>query len=653
MDLRFDDWRKYYYKRCPCCGKPIRPQIGEVVYRDADLILDPMSGSGTVMLGCQVGRDVCCVELESKFVLMMQGGDCDGWKCVDCQLREEWQGVASEDEFLELADKHFPKDKQLELAFTALGWKHTKRLILHRYPRAEPHRVTGNWERVQAWGPQMGCEMGDCKIICGDARDLEGVLADAVIGSPPYGEAIQKLPNNYHIPITGSPLSKGTDAVKLARYSDSKDNISNLPYGSIDVVAGSPPYQEADVQRPGKAKSVKNYQYGSKQKHQGQSPNNIANLFERRYGDIDVIAGSPPYGGSEARDRSKEDWWNEEREKKFSGGSAKIAKGYKTDNINNIGNLKYGDIDVIAGSKFVDNANKCYNIGKCRLEFILEPKKHKENELKLCEQSGLQAGQTRCESLAAANETTVLIVGLKLIEEQSVANPVPQNTLYIRSYPKKVREGLEKAILSIRECLAKDTQFNQELKCLSTDFKVENLERLLTNAIITQLNGKNGEDKSLNEISMPADFVAQKLQKEKGRLYILSHITLSQLLNNPNLSLRCQTELPSAENAITKPKDKKTSSPTYLSEMLKVYKSAFKVLKPGGLMIMVVKPYIRDFAIVPLQEHTKTLLGKAGFVFLEEHYRRLTQQSFWRTLYRQKYPDAPIIDKEYIEVFQK
>ncbi|GAH14506.1 unnamed protein product, partial [marine sediment metagenome] len=137
-----------------------------------------------------------------------------------------------------------------------------------------------NWELVKM-KPQLGCQMGTCQIIQGDARNLEGLLADKIITSPPYaeqplpsrtdygilghpegckcnfcrknrgnkgaiqgyrqadkiitsppfGEATQKLPKNYHIPITGSPLSKGTDEVKLARYSDNPDNLGNLPYG--------------------------------------------------------------------------------------------------------------------------------------------------------------------------------------------------------------------------------------------------------------------------------------------------------------------------------------------------------------------------------------------------------------------------------------
>jgi len=41
-----------------------------------------------------------------------------------------------------------------------------------------------NWDKVKMM-PQLGYEMGDCKILQGDARNLEG-LVDGIITSPPY-----------------------------------------------------------------------------------------------------------------------------------------------------------------------------------------------------------------------------------------------------------------------------------------------------------------------------------------------------------------------------------------------------------------------------------------------------------------------------------
>jgi len=94
-------------------------------------------------------------------------------------------------------------------------------------------------------------------------------------------------------------------------------------------------------------------------------------------------------------------------------------------------------------------------------------------------------------------------------------------------------------------------------------------------------------------------------------------------------------------------------SDTYLASMKIVYSQCFKVLKPNGLMVLVVKPFIRNKAIVPLDEHTVKLCEAVGFILKERHHRLLTAQSFWRTIYKRKFPDAPMIDREHILVFRK
>ena len=45
--------------------------------------------------------------------------------------------------------------------------------------------MADNWAEVKM-RPQLGSVMGDCQIIQGDARNLEGLLADKIITSPPY-----------------------------------------------------------------------------------------------------------------------------------------------------------------------------------------------------------------------------------------------------------------------------------------------------------------------------------------------------------------------------------------------------------------------------------------------------------------------------------
>ena len=92
---------------------------------------------------------------------------------------------------------------------------------------------------------------------------------------------------------------------------------------------------------------------------------------------------------------------------------------------------------------------------------------------------------------------------------------------------------------------------------------------------------------------------------------------------------------------------------SYLSAMLEVYQGCCRVLKPQGLMILVTKNFIREKLEVRLDLDTIKLCEQAGFQFVERHYRKLIGQSFWRRIYRQKYPEAPVLNKEDILVFQR
>jgi DNA modification methylase len=91
---------------------------------------------------------------------------------------------------------------------------------------------------------------------------------------------------------------------------------------------------------------------------------------------------------------------------------------------------------------------------------------------------------------------------------------------------------------------------------------------------------------------------------------------------------------------------------TYLSAMMEVYQACYRILKPQGLMILVTKNFIRNKQIVRLDEDTIKICEQAGFEFQERHYRKLTSQSFWRTIYQQKYPDAPVLNTEDVLVFR-
>jgi len=92
---------------------------------------------------------------------------------------------------------------------------------------------------------------------------------------------------------------------------------------------------------------------------------------------------------------------------------------------------------------------------------------------------------------------------------------------------------------------------------------------------------------------------------------------------------------------------------TYLSEMLKVYNEMACVLKPAGLAIIVVKPFVRNKKVVDLPLYSWFLLDHAGFKLAKLYKLRLKQESFWRILFYKKYSNVPRIRHEYVLICRK
>jgi len=92
---------------------------------------------------------------------------------------------------------------------------------------------------------------------------------------------------------------------------------------------------------------------------------------------------------------------------------------------------------------------------------------------------------------------------------------------------------------------------------------------------------------------------------------------------------------------------------TYLQAMFSVYGEMFRVLKPGGLAVIIVKPFIRQKRVVDLPWHTWLLMAKAGFTLEKLYKLRLKTQSFWRILQYKKEPTLERIRHEYVIVAKK
>jgi ubiquinone/menaquinone biosynthesis C-methylase UbiE len=79
----------------------------------------------------------------------------------------------------------------------------------------------------------------------------------------------------------------------------------------------------------------------------------------------------------------------------------------------------------------------------------------------------------------------------------------------------------------------------------------------------------------------------------------------------------------------------------------------YRVLRPGGRAVVIVKPFSQERRVVDLPYYTYLLMAKVGFTLEALYKLRLEQQSFWKVLYYRKNSDVPRIMHEYVLVCRK
>jgi len=411
-----------------------------------------------------------------------------------------------------------------------------------------------NWQLVKM-KPQLGYQMGDCQIIQGDSRQLENILCDKIISSPPYSDISMGGGLNTKPPREGHNDQSG-------RSPDSPSQRGLL----VDKCILSPPF--------GEAHSQKDLGIGDKDRAdlraysflKSDNPNNIGNL---PYGEIDKCIFSPPFAesGFGKSNRFSGNVANRNQQVVSRNRPANIAKGQKARQQKyaeqvegNVGNLPYGQIDKIDS-------------------IITSPPYESSVDVPDSKQGA------RAERLKKAGYD-----------------------------PKKYQGG--------------------KGRNLQQDWSYHPVDSIITSPPYEgSLIGSDNPKYDTEEYKERMAKLPSGDYSTPGRARAIRRHESGYSVNDNNIGNLKNT--------------------SYLEAMLQVYQSCFSVLKNGGLLILVTKNFIRNKQVVRLDTDTIKLCEQAGFSFVERHERVLPSQSFWRIIYKQRYPSAPTIDYEDILVFAK
>jgi hypothetical protein len=539
---------------------------------------------------------------------------------------------------------------------------------------------------------------------------------DAVITSPPYGEA-QEGSGIAKRGYQGSKHSP-TDLVGKRSYMPDKfenpENISRLPLGNIDTIITSPPYQNAlhDSLEKREAWESRKLHEAKKGLPVGYSENtdNIGNI--KKHGSIDVILTSPPYAdGKKAGEVKPEEVekyaerWEENVEKRDWNswgksfhtpgrlrGIQSLRDGYSNSK-KNIGNLPFGQVDTIitsppysniAKSKegaisphmqglisklsgiplkdFAHNIEKlkeAVEIAQSKIPFKYGDSPNNIGNLPLgnidcCITSppyeGSLEGTTRHTRGGIASRDPALAQTGTYATRLSFGVPVgyspsKDNIGNLKSSDEEYQALVDTVITSPpyahESTASKPTKFEKQGLFKMGHSKEEPYTKEDYRTWIKHKNGNISKRKLFIRIPCKPE-EAQFRDTREGRKGTIWEWT-KEVEATPEIIEQMQ-KLKS---------EKKGKSETYLEAMLKVYGEMFRVLKPGGLAIVVVKPFIRKKRAVDLPWHTWLLMAKVGFNLAKLYKLRIRQHSFWRILQYRKFPEVPIIAHEYVLVCQK
>jgi len=457
--------------------------------------------------------------------------------------------------------------------------------------------------------------------ICGDARRLSELLKEheeevrCVLFSPPYGNAISKQ---------GGPcgISEIGISCKTAReYSGDVKNIGNLPTGDVDNIIFSPPYSESQIWISEQLR--KDLFKGRKifAETNDPRPDSEGQIAKLPHGEIDNIIFSPPFAGTSGGKGEKSRKPINERYPGVFDRCIGGNKGALSNNPAQIDNLPVGDIDTVIFSPPFGQAQRGGGIAQKGYD----GQYGRDERLHLRHDRPLSDRKDNISNLPFSSVDVVL-----------TSPPYSESIQTRTDEENRLKRLEEKGFLDKKEWQRPHTIRTPGRRAMFSENAYsdnnKNIGNLKHGEIDTILTSPPYEGSLAKTHHSPR---ADQLAEEKR--YKTTYTELHEKTPEDNIgNLRKKT---------------------YLSEMLKVYTECFKVLKPHGKMIIIIKDFVRNFKVVKLHEHTIKLCELAGFVLKEVLLFKLPQQSFWRILYKKKHgskvKNLDLLDYEWVLVFEK
>lgn len=623
----FGKWKKYYPKSSISHPAKINQNLLEYLIlnytNEGENVVDPMAGSGSTGVMCALNdRNCISVELEEKF-----------WR---------WMEIAREN--VENTPQLTPKGKIINIRgdsrkLSELLKEHEEEISSVLF--SPPYKTANEGGGLNKHPPATfrGVLKNHSFKLSDNPNNIDNLpfgKADTIITSPPYAQSTSPF-------VRGTPLKDGDDLPTIRclniqdGYSESMENIGNL---SIDAAIFSPPYTSAGTKAD---ENPENYIRRAKERYElmkreginrperepGRYSGSWENIGNLPFPLLDMVLFSPPYS-----DRS-------EHRVGYDYQARDIERGYKPyhgfreqyeNNPENIGSLKFGTIlfspPYFSSISAETDADK--RLERLEREGYLDSKEwQRPNTIKTLERNAMFSENIY--SRDAGNIGNIKEFGVDVV---CTSPPYDEGTGHGGGNDSIVKE--KKLYLHGKESYSKNMKNIGNLKSTEEEYGV------LANSVLT----------SPPYFDSKSDWDETSRAKKEGESVSYSDERHEEKKNIGNVHDFDEGKPLSKKHA------KANGKETYLQAMETVYGECHKILKKDGLMILILKIFIRQKQLVPLTEHTVKLCESCGFTLKERLLFKLPQQSFWRVLGKKQweaegreYPKD--LSYEHILIFKK